>query len=870
MNRNLHNMKRELLIGIYLLLAGTLAAQQLVLGTHDVVRLGEYPEDAYLVEADATGFYRVSAGYSTSTDHPLLSQALNPDFRSIYFIRYDSEGTPLKSNFVRGGTDIRFAESFNGGLILMADASEEVDASGTIIPIPSSSEVEFLAKYNRDCQLLKIINIWSLTANQYMNSNAALDPADGSVYVYGTSSFPAYLNGYGYLGQGLSPSYFYVIKYSQTLNFQWVYQFGFDMGQSGTSPYFSNVQVFPGLDGGAMVTGVYGAESSPLIMGKSLPPYLDGYGTFALPLDAAGQPQWVLDGALGNYGYASRIFKAFPLRGGDFVLAGNTNTGSYSLGEVKFTFEDSQTNNQFVFRLDPSGNPVWTRQFESQGPVQEGKKKNVSSTVLGDKIFYDAIDWKSRLLYLTAPFTNPAFSMAGTTLTRTYPVGIYVAALDMRDGTELWGYALSSDDVQIYGFDADRAGNVSVMGYNYATQDLDGVTGESVVPGNSIFHVGLDYRGHPLWYINAGLSNPPYYDLQGTDLEVLPNGEVFASLKMTAANSIVIGESAVSELTSTYSSWLVELASDVVLGGKVSDAGLNPVYPGYVKAIKSAWWGIYPDVDSVPLAADGSYLFGDLYPGNYTLLAVPDREVYPDYVPTYYGNQTGWKGAPFNDLYPKFNSNIVNIQLVEVPHLTPGDGSGEISGTLSYDEDVKDVRKNTLARPAKKASAVLLQKTKKSTLAGEVVAYVESDDYGMFTFSNVPDGEYLLHVEVPGLDMLEIYDVTIVGDQIVSGMDYTISEDGIYIGWPLGISMPENENLQIYPNPGRGLIMMDLPVPGHYRVKAYAMDGRMVLDELFESAGGALSIRIPGEDRGIYLIRVTGPGIDETVKYVKQ
>ncbi len=863
-------MKRELLIGIFLLLAGTLAAQQLVVGTHDVVRLGEYPENAYLVEADATGFYRVSAGYSTSSDHPLLAQALNPDYRSIYFIRYDREGTPLKSNYVRGGTDIRFAESFNGGLTLLADASEQVDANGTIIPIPAGSEVEFLARYDRDCQLVKIIDIWSLDSGQYVNSNAAMDPSDGSVYVYGTSSFPVSLNNFGYLGQGLSPTYFYLIKYDPVLNFQWVYQFGFDMGQSGTSPYFSNVQVFPGQDGVVLITGVSANESSPLIMGKSLPPYLDGYGTFAVQLDGIGQPQWVLDGALGDYGYASRIFKAFPLRGGDFVLAGNTNTGSYSLGEVNFTFEDSQTNNQFVFRLDPSGSPVWSQQFESQGPVQEGKKKSVSSTVLEDNIFYDAITWKKRLLYLTAPFTNPAFSVAGTTLNRTYPLGIYLAALDIRNGSVIWGYALSSNDAEVYGFDVDRSGNASLMGYNYVTQDLDGVNGEAIVDGESLFHLGLDYRGQPLWYINAGLSTPPYSDLYGTDLEVLPNGAVFTSMKMATANSIVIGESAVSELTTTNSSWLVELASDVVLGGKVTDANQNPVYPGYVKAIKSAWWGIYPQVDSVPLAADGSYLFEHLYPGNYTLVAVPDRDQYPDGIPTYYGDLERWAGAPFNDLYPKFNSNIVNIQLIEVPRLTPGDGSGGISGNIIYADEVEDVRKSTNSRPAKKASVVLLEKTKKSTQAGEVVAYAETDEYGVFSFSNVPDGDYILHVEVPGLDMLEIHEVTIVGDQIVSGMDYTVSEDGIYIGWPVGTSLPENETLQIYPNPGSGLIQMDLPAAGTYRIQVYATDGRRVLEEKFESAGGARNIRITGEDQGIYLIRVQGPGIDETVKYVKQ
>ncbi|MEA3477248.1 MAG: T9SS type A sorting domain-containing protein, partial [Bacteroidota bacterium] len=731
------------------------------------------------------------------------------------------------------------------------------------------SEVQFIANYDPDCQLEKIISIWALSSNQYVDSDAIMDPEDGSVYVYGPAYEPLALNDGTVIGQGFSASYFYLIKYNRNLDRQWVYQFGFDMAQSGTSPYFDKVQVYPGINGEVLLTGTYGTESSPLINGRSLPTYMDGYGTFAVLLNAASQPQWVLDGSLNDFGYASRIFKAFPLPNGDFVLAGNTNTGYYSLGNAQFTFLDGQANNQFVFRIDPAGNPVWTRQFESQGPVQEGKKKSASSQALNSDVFYDAITWKNRLLYLAAPFMNPAFSVASDIMNLIHPSGFYVAALDLIDGTEVWGYALSSDDVSLHGFDVDRSGNVSLMGYNYATQNLDGLSTAAVVDGSFLFHLGLDYNGEPLWYTNASLATAPYYDLSGVDLEVLPNGEVFSSLRMNAANEIVLGESRVSD-AATQSSWVVELASDVVLGGIVSDASDNPVYPGYVKAYKSAWWGMYPEVDTAFLQDDGSYLFDDLYPGNYTLLAVPDADLYPNAICTYMGDRTGWVETPFYNLVPKFNSTTMNIKLTEVDPLSSGDGSGEMSGEISLEGEMDDALKGTLARPAKKAAVVLLKKTKKSTLAGEVVAFTETDEFGMFSFTNVPDGDYLLHVEVPGLEMLEMHDVTIVGNQLVAGLNYTIGEDGVYIGWPTGISLLENETLSIYPNPGPGLILMDLPAEGDYEVKIYAIDGRMVLQEQFTSAGGARSINLSGASDGTYFIQVKGPTTDVTTKYIKK
>ena len=120
----------------------------------------------------------------------------------------------------------------------------------------------------------------------------------------------------------------------------------------------------------------------------------------------------------------------------------------------------------------------------------------------------------------------------------------------------------------------------------------------------------------------------------------------------------------------------------------------------------------------------------------------------------------------------------------------------------------------------------------------------------MFQFENVPDGDYELLIDIPGLAMLEIHEVTIQGNQIISGLDYTVGEDGIYTWTGVGILEKEPGMLRTFPNPGSGLIFMDLPSAGKYTIKVFSTDGRTILSEAFIGPQGSGPWISPWKRRG--------------------
>jgi len=380
-------------------------------------------------------------------------------------------------------------------------------------------------------------------------------------------------------------------------------------------------------------------------------------------------------------------------------------------------------------------------------------------------------------------------------------------------------------------------------------------------------HLGINFDGEPLWYNNAYL-DPLDYGLNGTDLEVLEDGEVFSCFNKMVGNPLMIGGASIIS-KDPYSAIMVNLNADTHLGGTIYEKSGVIVHPGIVKAYKATARGAYPLVQTVDIDDSGKYMFDGLYPGSYRLLAIPDLDVYPNGMPTYAGGAVSWKESPSLQLSSNENTSLLDITLSELPKLTELDGSGQLSGNVSYSDNF--VYKSTMARPAKKTAVLLKKKAAvKGTNEEDIVAYLDTDDDGNFVFDFVPDGGYDMIVDIPGLPMNANYPVDIVGNTIITELDFIIESEGITIPGATGIAVVKMDNLEIYPNPGNGILHLALEDYGDYQIRVFNALGMMMEYRSFPSAAGIINLDISGLDPGIYFIKLEGEGKSASVKYVKR
>lgn len=844
-----------------------LQGQNLILGSSDVIGYsGANPNQDFLLEAAENRFYRLSGSNNNNPAHPLLND-MQDSGRTIFFIQYNELGEALNSNHIEGTSYPTRAFAFEGGLQMLASAYNDIDADGQVLPVNDADYLEFLASYDPGGNLKYLRNIWNLPNSVYPSSDAALDPVNGSIYVYGTSS-ENFLEaeGFGPVGEKWAGAFLYLLKFNRELEPEWVYTAGFNTDT--IAGYFpaGDLRLTPGKNGNLVLTGTYYSNGSKPQFESDMLPHVDnGQGVFAVGLNEGGIQTWIRSGENQNWEYEARIEKGFALSGGDFLLTGATSSGYFRLGEAEFLFDGGQgSQNQFVFRIGPDGAVRWKKPLAAMGK-SASKKKGAPSEVFSQDIYADAMLWNEDVLYMAGTYQSPSFVVAEKPLPVTYEEQFYIASIDPEDGREYWGYGFSSDFVQLHGFDVDRTGHVHIMGSSSGQQEYNGnlqVTGPAA---RLIFHLGIDYRGRLLWYNNAFLQNQNF-QVRGSDLEVLPNGATFAALQVSATENLDIGEQSLLA-DFPYTNWLVGLKSTMKLSGEVKDESGLPVFPGYVRAYRSAPSRAFPVIDSVPLSEAGAYHFEDLYPGRYTLQVVPNRDAYPDLPPYYLGDRPTWTGAQFSDYGPTFSSAALHISVPSVPELTPEDGQGKISGNVGYEGSLK----STLGRPVKKASVMLLKKGKKSTNAsGDVVGYFETDDLGNYVFENVPDGDYILIVDITGLPMVQVYEVFIEGNMIKDGLDYEVGTDGIDKSASVDVESIKEESLLVFPNPGDGRILIKAEAMGEYEVRVYGSDGRLVPVRVLAEGSGQKTLDISQEDQGLYLIVLDHAEHSVSVKYIKK
>jgi len=194
-----------------------------------------------------------------------------------------------------------------------------------------------------------------------------------------------------------------------------------------------------------------------------------------------------------------------------------------------------------------------------------------------------------------------------------------------------------------------------------------------------------------------------------------------------------------------------------ITGNVYNNTGSSKITKGTANlVIKDSWNHLFDWLETVNIDDNGHFQFADVAGGNFLVQANPDTALYPDFEPTYFGDSTLWQIATPINMSKDTNINIHCQKLLGL-----ATGNGSISGTIW--EDTTQVRNPTNAGPARGVKVILVQNP------GGSCRVVHTDKNGSFNFNNLPQENYKLIVDIPGLNMDSTYWITLSN----KSMDYS-------------------------------------------------------------------------------------------------
>ncbi len=274
------------------------------------------------------------------------------------------------------------------------------------------------------------------------------------------------------------------------------------------------------------------------------------------------------------------------------------------------------------------------------------------------------------------------------------------------------------------------------------------------------------------------------------------------------------------------------------------------------------------------IISDGSYNFDTLpYRENYWLKIIPDKDLFPDYLPSY-PNPTKslrWDASddiprPLSDFcIDDIVNNIFPRKLVELPQ---GDYtiSGNVSGNLI--QTTGQTKMDAVSDPIPGLD-VILDRIPPSPPTS--IAITQTDSEGNYTFSNLPasgdSGKYVITIDAQGLPADTIYEVSLTGD--VKDLNYCVdTETQIEACLDLGVEEKNIlfEDLLLFPNPMDKTLTVS-GVKEKFDVHVFDVQGKEIFTLMNQREGA--SIPVANFESGLYLVVIQTPSDKKTCKIMK-
>lgn len=366
--------------------------------------------------------------------------------------------------------------------------------------------------------------------------------------------------------------------------------------------------------------------------------------------------------------------------------------------------------------------------------------------------------------------------------------------------------------------------NKSISEFDYAPQKRIGITKNDTVAADSSFVLTAQISGAGNLYqwIFDDLPDPEEaVEVSGANTTNLPlsnlNYENMGAYRLRATNPELPG--LILE-TRNQNIW----ASTDVQGMVLADESGTALDDGQVE-IYRIYDGPFELSDSAQLDDQGFYQIKDVVLGDFILLVRHNSESFPDVQQTYYVSTPDWVNA--DTLYLRSAASDIDIAMALKPDPTPDPNGADVQGSVEADiSDTPDEEDGRIdARRKVKRAACSIRRfvpkgrgNQEEDGTYELYAYVESDDDGNFTFSDIEEGRYRLNIEYPGVPMDEDSEIEFVvgGDEEnqLFQISALVTDEGIVVETKkvLWTMKPFLKNIRLFPNPTAGLMQAEFQV----------------------------------------------------------
>jgi len=301
----------------------------------------------------------------------------------------------------------------------------------------------------------------------------------------------------------------------------------------------------------------------------------------------------------------------------------------------------------------------------------------------------------------------------------------------------------------------------------------------------------------------------------------------------------------------------IALTDATEVGGTINYAG---AYNGVVEVYQentSLNPSTYSFVASTPVVGN-TYVMTDLAEATYLIRSVPIGM--SDVVATYYPSNIVWQNATSVTTVPGAPG------VYDITPVTAIIASGmgiTVNGALGYGPNGFNKANIVFAEGVE----VFLRDINNNLYAQSV-----TDANGAFSFTNVPDGNYEIMVDIPGYTQTSTYTFVVsAASTDMFDMDFLIDNSEIFTSGFMGLPSLEKENLALYPNPTDGTFNIVLPEDlKNFEVNVYNCVGSKVWEKSVQNNfAPVFSGDLSGVSKGVYIVRVVGENMISEIRLVK-